>query len=165
MAHGGADWRSTTFDNQTPYDVWAKKSEGTLRLKFRYTGATVTAMLCQFTGKDRSYIDDTNDAIRCYFSQIGAALVYGGNNGLSETTLAMTATISADAWHTLEIKWRKTGPETLSLTIDGTTVTSTDALTDMSCTAIHHLLIGNDTYNAPEGLWIDNVEVFGSWQA
>lgn len=158
----GNTYQSVMFDNPTNQHVWASPTKGTWKLKFRYTGATY-GMLGQITGKDREYRDDTNDSISIYFDSYFVAVHYRYANGTSEVVLTNTLTVAENTWHTMELKWDITSGTTMSLNIDGTTVTTSTVPGAVACQTWHHLLIGNDTNSTPVGLWIDDVEVYGSW--
>jgi hypothetical protein len=153
------------FDNPTSSDIWASPEEGTIRLKFRYAG-TPNFMLFQITGKDVYGTDDTNDAIALSYHPAGRwVLTYGYNGGGSTVTIRQQPdSTHADTWTPLEIKWRTSGAPYLSLTVDGRTVTGSTPFGATACNAWHHLLIGNDLSADPEGLWIDDFEVFDTWE-
>jgi hypothetical protein len=164
LSVGTTGWTSVNFYNNRPWEQWATKDEGTIRLKFRYTGTLGEFLLFQFGGKDPSGINDTNDGIACKLTVSGMRLTYLGGGGANSTYKDLTTTVSPDAWHALECKWKRGAATTLSISMDGSSATSSSALTAMNALAIHQLQIGNDTANVPSGLWIDEVEVFGSWQ-
>lgn len=161
---GGGTFRSLTFDNPTGYNQWVPYSDGTAELEFKFSGTLGTWMLMQITGKDRAVVNDTQDSIKLFISATGGYGSYNYANGATSVTATVTTTLTAGNWYTARIKWRTSGSPTLSVTINSVEATSTTAISNPSCTAWHHLLIGNDTNKTPTSLRIRNVKTYGSWQ-
>ncbi len=169
LSLGGGTFRAATFDNPTNQHQWASPAQGRIQCRWRYNGsAPGTMMLFQITGKDRAFVDDTNDSVQLLlFSSAGvvtsARVNYKSSNGTVTTQLDVTQTCAADAWHEAEVRWRSGSSPYLFVRLNATSATGTSAFGAVACSAWHHLLIGNDLSGSPTGLWIDEFETFGSY--
>jgi hypothetical protein len=155
-------YNSATFDNPTANHIWASPDEGTIRVKFRFTG-TANYMLFQIIGKDRTMVDDTNDGIQFRYNGSNKWRIRYFWTGTGTSNTGVTAPAAPDTWHTAQIKWRASQAPHFSASIDSTEALSNTTFGAVDCAAWHHLLIGNDLSTDPEGLWFDDFEVFDEW--
>lgn len=169
LALGGGTFRSATFDNLTNQHQWASPAQGRIQCRWRYNGsAPASMMLFQITGKDRAFIDDTNDSVQMLVVATAGVVTsarvnYKSSNGTVTTQLDVTRTCAADTWHEAEVRWRSGSSPFLFVRINATSATGTSAFGAVACSTWHHLLIGNDIAETPTGLWIDEFETFGSY--
>lgn len=158
LSFGGDTFESATFDNPTPYDKWCSLSEGSVSLWFRYSGTITNLMLFQITGKDETGVNDTNDSVKATFTSSGIVLNANG------TSISTSQTLSPDTWYYVICKFKRTGGgDTLSISCNGSSATSTTVWNAPTCTAWHQILIGNDLPTNPSEYYIDNFEIYGSW--
>lgn len=163
LSVGGGTFRSCTFNNQTNQDRWARKTEGKVVCRMRYNGTATDFMIFQITGKDRSLIDDKNDAVVCRFTPTTVTFSHISENGANTKSVVATVSLAADTWHLIEARWRTASSPNLTLVINGTEYNATQTLGTMTVAALRHLLIGNDRNATPTGMWIDEFEVFGAY--
>lgn len=160
----GTTYRLAMFDNPESKHIWTGLNEGTVRLFFKYSKIT-GFMLFQITGKDITLKDDTNDAIICSYKKNSSQwlLTYFYNGAADSKAIKLGDNTKAGVWNEMVVRWRSENDTYFfQLSINGNTA-ETSVKGTPNCKAWHHLLIGNDTESVPDGLWIDNFEVYNSW--
>lgn len=160
----GEAYRCAMFNNPTSEHVWAGLTEGTIRLYFRYSSKP-NFMLFQITGKDITKQDDTNDAIMCSYKANSNhwIIMYYYNGGYENMMLKLDDDTQPNSWCEMVLKWRLDQAPYFSLSINGKEATYSNPIGIPACNAWHHLLIGNDTQNVPDGFWLDDFEVHNKW--
>lgn len=161
----GTAWRQATFDNPTDNHIWASPQQGAIVVRWKYTGALKTCLLMQMTGKLKGNKQlDTDDGISIRIKDDRElSLGYGWNNSTEKTSVKYIAKepFVADRWYTVTAKWNTAAKPHLSLQLDDLPAITGEVQPGATkCVAWHHLLWGNDTRTAPEGLFLDDVEVW-----
>lgn len=161
----GSAWRQATFDNPTDNHIWAPTQQGAIVLHWKFTGTLGTVILMQMTGKLKGNKQlDTDDGLSVRIRE-GRELSFGyaWNNATEKTSVKYVpkTPFAADRWYKVTAKWNATSKPHLSLQIDNEApVLGETPLGETKCKAWHHLLWGNDTRTAPEGLFLDDVAVW-----
>lgn len=166
QAHGGKysldlsgqPWRQATFDNPTDNVVWTPTDQGAIVLWWKFTGEFSGGMLMQITGKCKADAKlDTND---------GRGISFHGNNELrfGPAWFKNKTPWVADRWYKVTARWRSSAAPYFSLQVDDNPpVVSDKPPAPIACKAWHHLLWGNDTRSVPSGLYMDDVEIWNSY--
>ncbi|MEK7412730.1 MAG: hypothetical protein AAB263_05360, partial [Planctomycetota bacterium] len=155
----GQTWRQATFDNPTDNHIWASPQQGAIALRWKYTGSLKSCMLMQITGKlNENKQLDSNDGISVRVrNDSELTLTYGWNNGTERTFIKFInqGSFTADRWYKVIAKWNTAAKPHLSLQLDNLPAVTGDVKPGATkCVAYHHLLWGNDTNYAPEGLFL-----------
>lgn len=157
-------WRQATFENPTTNHVWASPQEGTIVLWWMHTGGLDSPMLMQLTGKSRDRQLDTDDGISLRIKgDAELVLGYGWSNSQQRTHVRYRhgEAFAAGRWYRVTARWNTARPPHLSLQVDDAAAVTTDQKPGpTACSAWHHLLWGNDLRTAPDGLFLDDVQVW-----
>ncbi len=157
-------WRAATFDNPTNEDCWANPKQGAIRFWWKYTGKPSAGMLFQLTGKSSIKALDTNDGLGVKIKSDKELTLGYGWKGSTESTIIRFHPAKAfepDHWYQVTAKWNTEIAPHLSLQVDDAKPATGGAKPgETGCKTWHQILIGNDTTNAPEGLFIDDFEIW-----
>jgi len=154
----GSAWCQASFNNPTNKTVWAPIDQGAIVLWWKYTGAFQGGMLMQLTGKCKENAAlDTND---------GFSLKFHGQSEIRFGDLRYKSSkpFVAGQWYKVTAKWNAKGLHTRFLQInDEPPLTSKLPLPKVICEAWHQILWGNDTRAVPQGMYLDDVQIWSDY--
>ena len=163
-------WCSATFDNATNDHVWCTPDEGAFALRWKVVGPlTGGEMLFMITGKSSNPNLDTDDGCGLRFhgdDQLRWGYGWSGENWGSITIIGRDnwQPFELDHWYKVIVKYRfHTAPYLFIQIDDNEPVLGMDPPQPMTLVAFHQLLIGNDRSTTPNGLYIDEFEIYDDW--